>query len=108
MFLEARAAGMSVSIASITPHRMPMSLLPLSDWLGSSRLPPLITRSYLSFGPIAALAGPAMPTAAADVESARKSRRDNADMTLPPIYRYRAMMRLRPVFDKQARDTSAG
>jgi hypothetical protein len=29
-------------------------------------------------------------------------------MMLPPIYRYEGMMRLRPVFDKQARDTSAG
>ena len=57
MVFEARAAGISVSTASITPQRMPMSRLPRSDWLGSSTSPPLITRSNLSFGPIAALAG---------------------------------------------------
>src|SRR5258706_12736330 len=33
---------------------MPMSRTPRSFWLGSSTSPPLITRSNLSFGPIAA------------------------------------------------------
>jgi hypothetical protein len=64
---------------------MPISRLARNDWLGSSTSPPRMTRSYLSFGPIAALAGPVRVMAAAEVESARKSRRDNADMMLPPI-----------------------
>ena len=65
----------SGSIASITPQRMPMSRLPRSDWLGSSTSPPLITRSNLSAGPIAAPAGVAEPdnvVAAAEPVSARK------------------------------------
>ena len=55
--LQRARGGISGSIASITPQRMPMSRLPRSDWLGSSTSPPLITRSNLSFGPIAAPAG---------------------------------------------------
>ena len=66
MVLAARAAGISFSTASITPQRMPMSRLPRSDWLGSSTSPPLITRSNLSFGPIAASAGPDAAATAAD------------------------------------------
>src|SRR3981189_275271 len=89
MVFDARAAGISVSIASIMPQRMPMSRLPRSDWLGSSTSPPLMTRSNLSFGPIAAFADvlkrPDKVAAAAEPESARKLRRDNADMlTSPP------------------------
>src|ERR1700754_4957245 len=83
MLFEIRAAGISGSIASMTPQRMPMSRLPRSDWLGSSTSPPLITRSNLSAGPIAAPAGVAEPdnvAAAAEPVSARKWRRDNADM----------------------------
>src|SRR6478672_2827352 len=86
MVFAARAAGISFSIASIAPQRMPMSRLPRSDWLGSSTSPPLITRSNLSFGPIAALAGPDMAATAADPERLRKSRRENPLMaTLPPF-----------------------
>src|SRR3954462_4819434 len=86
MVFAARAAGISFSIASMAPQRMPMSRFPRSDWLGSSTSPPLMTRSNLSFGPIAALANrPDKVAAAADPESARKLRRDNADMlTSPP------------------------
>jgi hypothetical protein len=36
MVFDARAGGISGSIASITPQRMPISRLPRSDWLGSS------------------------------------------------------------------------
>ena len=77
MVFAARAAGISASIASIAPQRMPMSRLPRSDWLGSSTSPPLMTRSNLSFGPIAALARPPdSVAAAAEPESARKLRRE--------------------------------
>jgi hypothetical protein len=54
----ARAAGMSASIASIFAKRMPMSRLPRSLSAGSSSSPPLITRSNLSSGPIAARTAP--------------------------------------------------
>ena len=84
MVFSARAAGISASIASITPQRMPMSRFPRSDWLGSSTSPPLITRSNLSFGPIAAAAGPDMAAAAADPVRLRKSRRDNPVMAGAP------------------------
>ncbi len=48
------SAGMSAATASTTPKRMPISRLPLRFWLGSSTSPPLITRSNLSLGPMAA------------------------------------------------------
>ena len=91
MVFNARAAGISASIASITPQRMPMSRLPRSDWLGSSTSPPLITRSNLSVGPIAASAEPVnrpdRAAAAADPVRLRKLRRENADMVaLPRCY----------------------
>jgi hypothetical protein len=72
MVFAARAAGISFSTASITPQRMPMSRFPRSDWLGSSTSPPLITRSNLSFGPIAALARPDMAATAAEPVRPRK------------------------------------
>ena len=59
---------------------------PCRFWLGSSTSPPLMTRSNLSLGPMAASAGPPgspRPTApAADAEpaSARNSRREVAGM----------------------------
>src|SRR5947208_11524471 len=85
MVFEARASGISASTASIIPQRMPMSRFPRSDWLGSSTSPPLITRSNLSFGPIAAKAGPDIAATAADPVRLRKSRRENPLMaTLPP------------------------
>ena len=94
MVLAARAAGISFSTASITPQRMPMSRFPRSDWLGSSTSPPLITRSNLSFGPIAALARPDDAATAADPVRLRKSRRENPLMaTLPRYDFYAAMMR---------------
>src|SRR5271156_5037560 len=83
MVFKARSAGISCSIASTTPQRMPMSRFPLSDWLGSSTSPPLITRSNLSFGPMAALALADSANAATEPVSSRKCRRDNADMRLP-------------------------
>src|SRR6186997_2614731 len=68
---------------------MPMSRFPLSDWLGSSTSPPLITRSNLSFGPIAALALPDAAATAADPVTLRKSRRENPVIaTLPPVIFY--------------------
>src|SRR3954470_14930168 len=86
MVFAARAAGISFSIASITPQRMPMSRLPRSDWLGSSTSPPLITRSNLSLGPIAAPARRLESAAApVEVERARKLRRDSADMLTSPL-----------------------
>src|SRR5580698_5202247 len=87
MVFNARASGISASIASTTPQRIPRSRLPRSDWLGSSTSPPLITRSNLSAGPIAALASvvtrPEIAAAAADPVSASNLRRDKADMALP-------------------------
>src|SRR3981189_3716072 len=89
MVFEARAAGISGSIASIMPQRMPRARLPRSDWLGSSTSPPLITRSNLSAGPIAALADvvkrPDSAAAAADPVSSRKCRRDKADRGARPL-----------------------
>ena len=85
MVFAARAAGISFSTASITPQRMPMSRFPRSDWLGSSTSPPLITRSNLSFGPIAALACPDMAATAADPVRLRKSRRENPLMATLPL-----------------------
>ena len=87
MVFDARAAGISFSIASITPQRMPMSRFPRSDWLGSSTSPPLMTRSNLSFGPIAALARPARTASAtaAEPDRRRKLRRDNPDMLALPL-----------------------
>src|SRR4051794_40500875 len=105
MLFNARAAGMSASIASIMPQRMPMSRLPRSDWLGSSTSPPLMTRSNLSFGPIAALARrPDSVVAASEPDSARKLRRDNADMLAsPPEACFCAgMMKPTPGFRKRA------
>src|SRR5476649_1533134 len=93
MLLEMRAAGISGSIASTTPQRMPMSRLPRSDWLGSSTSPPLITRSNLSVGAIAAPAGvarrPDRTTAAVDPESARKWRRDTTDIRFPTVFLFK-------------------
>src|SRR5215211_8050400 len=87
MVLAARAVGISFSTASMVPQRMPMSRLPRSDWLGSSTSPPLITRSNLSFGPIAACAAPDMAATAADPVRLRKSRRENPLMaSLPCVY----------------------
>src|SRR3954469_25745824 len=105
MVLAARAAGISLSTASITPQRMPMSRLPLSDWVGSSKSPPLITRSNLSFGPIAALARrPDSVAAAAEPVSLRKLRRDSADMLVSPPEDFcvATMMRLTPQLRKHS------
>src|SRR3954468_15254742 len=86
MVLAARAAGISFSTASIMPQRMPMSRLPRSDWLGSSTSPPLITRSNLSFGPIAAWAPLDAAATAADPVTFRKSRRENPVIATLPRY----------------------
>src|SRR3954466_12400313 len=105
MVFAARPAGISFSIASIAPQRMPMSRLPRSDWLGSSTSPPLMTRSNLSFGPIAALARrPDSVAAAADPDSARKLRRDSADMLVSPPEDFcvATMMRLTPQLRKHS------
>src|ERR1700684_4617314 len=87
MVLAVRAAGISDSTASITPQRMPISRFPRRDWLGSSTSPPLITKSNLSFGPIAAKAGDVDRAAAA--VPARKWRRGGPDIVaLPPVLRF--------------------
>src|SRR5579871_834933 len=83
MTRSARAAGMSGSMASITPKRMPTSRRPRSDWLGSSTSPPLITRSYLSFGPMAANAGRPAAESASAAAPVRTRRRD-AGISCPP------------------------
>src|SRR5262245_7498851 len=74
---------MSASTASIFPKRMPISRLPRSDWLGSSTSPPLMTRSNLSFGPMAPRAG-AAAVSAITLDEIRKSRRDNLGTAAPP------------------------
>ena len=83
---NARSAGMLSATASTTPQRMPMSRLPRSGWLGSSTSPPLITRSNLSVGPMAASVRLETATAAAEPVKARKFRRDKADMASAPSY----------------------
>src|SRR5882724_1043949 len=105
MVFNARSAGIASSTASTRPQRMPMSRLPRSDWLGSSTSPPLITRSNLSAGPIAASARPESASAAAEPVRLRKFRRDKADMmSAPPfMYSYGRMMRWPPVLRKSAR-----
>jgi hypothetical protein len=85
MVFAARAAGISFSTASIIPQRMPMSRLPLSDWLGSSTSPPLMTRSNLSFGPIAAWADRPIAAAVAAPVTFRKSRRENPVIAALPL-----------------------
>src|SRR5215475_2284931 len=55
---------------------MPMSRRPRSDWLGSSTSPPLITRSNLSSGPMAASAGPPAAVSAREAAPVRTRRRD--------------------------------
>src|SRR5438552_1935692 len=67
---------------------MPMSRLPRSDWLGSSTSQFLITRSNLSFGPIAATAGALLAAASASEPALpRKSRRDRTDIASSLWYR---------------------
>src|SRR4051812_16332557 len=82
-----RSAGISASSASTRPYRIPMSRLARSDWLGSSTSPPLIKRSNLSFGPMAARACPDRPDMAAAKASEPapriKSRREAAGMSIP-------------------------
>src|ERR1700738_2270155 len=84
-----RSEGMLAASASITPNLMPMSLLPRSDWLGSITSPPLMTRSNLSFGPMAALAPETKRALAAKAPNApvlvRNSRREVAPMKTPPL-----------------------
>src|SRR2546426_776006 len=66
---------------------MPMSRRARNDWLGSSTSPPLITRSNLSTGRMAARAGCQRPAAvprAAELEPTRKSRRERINMAFPP------------------------
>src|SRR5437763_12851074 len=114
MVFNARAAGISGSIASTTPQRMPMSRLPRSDWLGSSTSPPLITRSNLSAGPIAASAvldnACDITAAAADPVTCRKLRRDNADMLAlsPGQYFYGSMVALSPGFPHPTPERGGG
>ena len=62
-----------------------MSRLPRRFWLGSSTSPPLMTRSNLSFGPIAAKAGALAAASASRACGARKSRRDKTDMSPSPM-----------------------
>src|SRR5437762_11908979 len=45
---------MSAATLSTRPNRMPTSRFARRFWLGSSTSPPLMTRSNLSFGPMAA------------------------------------------------------
>src|SRR5260370_15965668 len=80
---------------------MPMSRRARNDWLGSSTSPPLIRRSNLSSGPMAARAGCQRPAAAipsaVELEPTRKLRRETTNMTYPPT-----MARLRlPGFERQ-------
>src|SRR5580704_17895302 len=105
MVLVACAAGISASSASTTPQRMPTSRLPRSDWLGSSTSPPLINRSNLSFGPMAAMAFLDSAAAAADPVKERKWRRDNPDILGAPSHMifYGWMMRSPHAFRKQRR-----
>src|SRR5712664_239498 len=64
---------------------MPMSRRPRSDWLGSSTSPPLIRRSNLSSGPMAANAGPAAAVSAREAAPFSTWRRD-ASMCCPPRF----------------------
>src|SRR5947209_15351622 len=59
---------------------MPISRLPRRFWLGSRTSPPLITRSNLSFGPMAANPGVLAEASANEPALLRKSRRDRTDI----------------------------
>src|SRR6516165_6664882 len=91
---RARVAGMSASTASIRPKRMPISRCPRKPWLGSRTSPPLITRSNLSFGPMAAAAVNSAPVAvrANEPEVARNWRRV-VDILLSPSVLHSATVR---------------
>src|SRR5207249_10458769 len=91
---------------SILPARMPMSRRARSFWPGSSSSPPLMTRSNLSSGPIAArTARLIVPTAKAAPIPATKRRRPSKLMKSPPeprlqrldVCRGRALLPLRDV-----------
>src|SRR6185436_4057076 len=77
------SGAISLSRASMSPKRIPMSRLARKFWLGSSTSAPLTRRSNLSLGHIAAQAGVLAAVAAAtDAEPARVSnvRRETAGM----------------------------
>src|SRR5512134_1707229 len=84
---RARAAGISASTASMMPKRMPTSRLARSFWLGSSTSPPLMTRSNLSFGPIAARTPADTPDSASADAPATNLRLDIPCMGSPPCAR---------------------
>src|SRR5437879_5194590 len=99
---------MSASIASILPARMPISRRARSFWPGSSSSPPLMTRSNLSSGPIAARTARLIgPTAKAAPIPATKRRRPCMLISPPPrpeprlqrldVCRGRALLPLRDV-----------
>src|SRR3954471_6169440 len=81
---------MSASIASILPKRMPISRLPRSFWLGSSRSPPLMTRSNLSLGPIAARTAEAIVLAASTPPMPATKRRRLFEVIIVSSQRMRA------------------
>src|SRR5438874_546649 len=70
---------MSAATLSTRPNRMPTSRFARRFWLGSSTSPPLITRSNLSFGPMAARSarGTNNPDAVAARADETKWRRDS-------------------------------
>ena len=100
---SALSAGMSASSASISPKRMPMSRLPRSDWLGSSTSPPLITRSNLSFGPIAAWTGWERAVSATAPALAKKIATRKGPHFIPPVMFLCADRALAPCSCRQSR-----
>src|SRR5260370_5178507 len=101
----ARAAGMSASSAAMRPNRTATSRRAFSFWLGSTTLPPLITRSNLSSGRRGASAAwtrrttPAPALAAINLAPfSRNDRRDRERMTPPlvtaPVSHGRLAMRM--------------
>src|ERR1043166_1838385 len=67
---------------------MPMSRFALRFWLGSSTSPPLMTRSNLSFGPIAANAGPLASAAAVLPRKSRRDKRMTPSPNMPVLARF--------------------
>jgi hypothetical protein len=88
---RALSSGIFSASASTTPKRTPISRLARRFWLGSRTSLPLITKSNLSFGPMAAnaerLPRPAFASASAETEAAdvRNCLREAANTTISSI-----------------------
>ena len=103
MVFDARAAGISFSIASITPQRMPMSRFAAQRLARVEHVATLDHQVELVVRPHRGVGVSGDPgNCGRPGQAARKSRRENPLMAALPQYDfYAAMMRRRPPFRKQ-------